>query len=200
MLWVRIPLPPPKIMIRGECMKSKSDKKVNRLVKSLNRQIHTDVFGDRFSVLQVSKTGYYDCHDYHIYLYRFIDKKQPERNFEKLFSEGEILIQKALYIDMNEFIVSSDFWNTFDRESYFKNRAMCSNCSTYNHYNIKKIRLRAVNTNTGSGLDFIGEQAYCKKCNSMISQSYTEDILEKNKIRVYDINKNLNFNLIIPVQ
>lgn len=194
------PITSTKVLIRGEYMKSKSDKKVNRLVKSLNRQIRNDVFGDRFSLLQVFKTGKYDCHDYHVFLYRFIDKKHPDRNFEKYFDEGEILIQKKLYIEMNEFIILSDFWNTFDRESYFKSRAMCSNCSSYSHYNIKKIRLRAVNTKTGRGLDFIGEQAYCKKCNSIISQSYTEDILKKNKIRVYDINKNLDFNLIIPIQ
>ncbi|MCR0316338.1 hypothetical protein MKA27_17585 [[Clostridium] innocuum] len=181
-------------------MKTASDKKVNRLVRGFNRQLHEDVFGDRFSLCQIRKSGYADCHVYHIYLYRFIDRKYPSRNYEKWFSEGEILISKKLYIEMNEFIVSSDFWDTFDKESYFKNKTICPECHTYVNYKVKKIRLRAIDSHSGKGVDFIGEQAYCKKCKSLINQYYTEDILKRNKKRIQDINENLAFDLIISNQ
>lgn len=94
--------------------KTLADKKVNRCAKTLNKQIREDVFGDRFSVRQVKKTRNYDVG---YYMYELIDKKCPERNslIPKWFSEFEIINFKGLYLEMNNFIVTSDFWETYKK-------------------------------------------------------------------------------------
>ena len=93
-------------------MKTLMDKKVNRTAKRLNKQVREDVFGKRFEVRQYQKT----CRsEIQYYLYQFIDNKQPERNkvIERWFSGFEIITFHALDIEMNDFIVNSDFWTEY---------------------------------------------------------------------------------------
>lgn len=175
-------------------MKTISDKKVNRFVKYLNRQIHQDVFEDRFTVKQIRKEGCSDCHDYHIYLYNFEDKKQPNRNYQKWFREGEIIYSKQLHIEMNNFIITSDFWKTFEKEVYFKDKALCTHCNKYENYTIKKERL-TVRLSNNEEISFIGEQIYCKKCKMKIPSYYTTAIRQRNKERIMKIDENFQNEL-----
>ena len=161
-------------------MKTKSDKRVNRLVRALNRQLEHDVFGNRFFVSQVKKKGCADCHDYHYYLYRFIDTEHPERNFEQWLSESEILISKKLHFLMNSFVISSDFWETFDKDSYFKDKTMCLKCQEYKPYRIKKSRVEVIDYKTHQTKEIIGERAYCKSCGSEVT-NMTGEIMRRNR-------------------
>ena len=90
--------------------KSLMDKKVNRAVKHLNKSIREDVFGTRFELRQYRKTKGNDGIEY--YLYQMIDNEQPERNtLTKGWESGYSIIHfSPLWIEMNEFIISSDFW------------------------------------------------------------------------------------------
>lgn len=94
-------------------MKTNSDKKVNQKIKQLNRRLAKDVFGDRFYVRQIMKSGYRDWHEYHFYIYQLCDRKYPNRNKVVCLNEGEILIRRLLDVEINNFIVESDFWQTF---------------------------------------------------------------------------------------
>ena len=90
--------------------KSLSDRKVNRAVKKLNKSIREDVFGNRFWIRQARKTRGNDGVMY--YLYELIDRECPERNTlcKGWKSEFSILWFSELWIEMNDFIVNSDFW------------------------------------------------------------------------------------------
>ena len=92
-------------------MKSKNDRKVNRIAKRLNRVLAADVFGDRFTVHQLRKTGetWYDIPHY---LYELRDKMEPSRN--RII--GWINIYNAnreLFLEMNDFIITSNFWELY---------------------------------------------------------------------------------------
>ena len=89
--------------------KTLMDKKVNRSVRLLNRQLYEDVFKDRFFVRQYSKQ-YRDGIEY--YLYELIDRKCPERNeiTHGWITGFEITELHKLHILINDFIVTSDFW------------------------------------------------------------------------------------------
>lgn len=93
--------------------KSLIDKKVNRVAKKLNRQLQQDVFGDRFKVRQVRKTRGSDGIMY--YLYELIDNECPERNYmyQGWISEFSMLHMNTLWIEMNNFIIHSDFWEKY---------------------------------------------------------------------------------------
>lgn len=91
-------------------MKTKADKRVNRIARLLNRQLQNDVYGDRFFVRQVRKGSFIDCRDIHYYCYMFCDKKCPERNVIRICDEFEIINTNKLNIMMSSFIVESDFW------------------------------------------------------------------------------------------
>ena len=96
-------------------MKSKDDRKVNRIAKKLNRQLAADVFGDRFTVHQLRKTkeSYYDIAHY---LYELRDKQDPSRN--KLVGWiNSYSASRELFLEMNDFIIKSNFW-----ELYWKDR------------------------------------------------------------------------------
>lgn len=146
-------------------MKTKSDKKVNQITKQLNRQLSEDVFGPRFSVRQLKKVGYRDCHEYHAYLFQFQDAVMPERNQCEWLSEGEVIISAKLLLLMNTFIVQSDFWKTFNKEEYFKDKDMCYSCHQYELYNVRKERILKYDQE-GQKIEFVGKQAYCKRCHS----------------------------------
>ena len=95
--------------------KSKSDKKVNKRVKQLNKQIREDVFGDRFWVKQIQKSR---VEGINYYLYELRDRIQPERN--QIVSCGwltdfAITTFHDLSIEMNNFIVNSNFWAKYKK-------------------------------------------------------------------------------------
>lgn len=92
--------------------KTKVDKKVNRHIKKLNKDLREDVFGDRFFARQYQK-AYVDGLSY--YLYELIDRDQPERNrvIRHWLWSGEILHSNKVHIEMNEFIITSDFWKRY---------------------------------------------------------------------------------------
>lgn len=91
-------------------MKTNADKRVNRAIKKLNRQLKKDVFGDRFELKMISKNGSPWCRSYHWYKIILKDNKKPERNEPICLSETEILVGSALYREINDFIIYSDFW------------------------------------------------------------------------------------------
>lgn len=90
--------------------KTLMDKKVNKVAKKLNKTLKEDVFGTRFEIRQYKKMKTPDGLEY--YLYQCIDNEQPERNkitcgWHTGFSITEFGI---LHLEMNDFIVTSDFW------------------------------------------------------------------------------------------
>lgn len=92
-------------------MKNKQDKKVNKSVRMLNKNIREDVFGNRFEIRQVQKSRYTDCPEICIYRYKLIDYEEQKRNYEtRWYSCFEICVLNKLWIEMNDFIVKSDFW------------------------------------------------------------------------------------------
>ena len=90
--------------------KSLVDKKVNRAVRRLNKELQKDVFGDRFMARQVRKSRGEDGVMY--YLYEFLDKECPERNYmyHGWLSEFSVLRMNTIWMEMNNFIIHSDFW------------------------------------------------------------------------------------------
>jgi len=93
--------------------KSLYDKKVNRNVKRLNRQLLNDVFGDRFWARQVQKSKA-DGIEY--YLYELCDREQPERNelVHGWLNYWEICSSYKIWEAMNNFIITSDFWTKYN--------------------------------------------------------------------------------------
>ena len=59
--------------------KTKTDKKVNRVIKRINKELREDVFKDRFYFRQVEKARG-EC-NLQYYLYEMCDKLEPERNY-----------------------------------------------------------------------------------------------------------------------
>ena len=95
-------------------MKTKTDKKVNRITKSINRQLEKDVFKDRFWIRQCKKTKN-NC-NVQCYLFELCDRKNPTRIYRTgwLWGDSEFLM-KILLLEMNDFIISSDFWITYQK-------------------------------------------------------------------------------------
>jgi hypothetical protein len=91
-------------------MKTLSDKKVNKRIRTLNRQIENDVFGKRFIARQVKKQRLDGVSYYH---YLFIDNENPDANIYQIFSEFEITMFSKPWEVMNELIVNSDFWEKY---------------------------------------------------------------------------------------
>lgn len=91
--------------------KTKDDRRVNRCIRQFNKQLREDVFGDRFFARQYQK-AHVDGLSY--YLYELIDRECPERNrvIEWLWS-GEITNSHKVHIEMNDFIITSDFWKKY---------------------------------------------------------------------------------------
>ena len=89
-------------------MNRKICKKVNKKVRQLNKQLKQDVFGTRFWVKEINKQ-YKD--NIHYFQYELRDREQPERNnITGWYSEFELLTFRDLWLKMNDFIVTSDFW------------------------------------------------------------------------------------------
>lgn len=89
--------------------KTREAKKVNRVVKKLNKQLVADVFKDRFFIRQLRKT--FGCDNVEYFQFELIDKEQPERNqITKWYNSFEICHFVNIHREINDFIVNSDFW------------------------------------------------------------------------------------------
>ena len=97
-------------------MKTKTDKKVNRITKSINKQLEKDVFKDRFWIRQYKKTK--DNCNMQYYLFELCDRKDFTRNQicrKGWFWGDSEFLMKDLLLEMNNFIISSDFWATYQK-------------------------------------------------------------------------------------
>ena len=96
--------------------KTKLDRKVNKVARDLNKSLAADVFGSRFQVRQKQKTrSVFDGWQY--YLYELVDNEHPARNKTlRWFSGYCITTFSALHIEMNNFIITSDFWQKYRNE------------------------------------------------------------------------------------
>ena len=89
------------------------DKKVNRVIKKLNKQIKQDVFGNRFEARQLQKSR---LNGVTYYMYQLIDNEQPERNTVIPWETGfAITTFHKIEMEMNNFIVNSDFWSKYNK-------------------------------------------------------------------------------------
>ena len=85
--------------------KSKVEKRINNKIKSLNKNLRNDIFKDRFWVRQFKKSKI-DGVDY--FMFELIDELQPKRNY--IIPKWYSFSVADVFIEMNNFIVSSDFW------------------------------------------------------------------------------------------
>lgn len=94
-------------------MKNIDDRRVNKNVRKLNKKLQNDVFGDRFEARQYKKSR---KEGISYYMYLLIDNKHPERNmivpWESAFSIYQF---NHIWLAMNDFIISSDFWQTYNK-------------------------------------------------------------------------------------
>lgn len=94
-------------------MNKKICRKVNRRARQLNKQLAQDVFGNRFWVRQVQKQY---KNDIHYFQYELVDNLQPERNrLLHWLTEFSLITFNDLWIEMNDFIITSDFWKTYNK-------------------------------------------------------------------------------------
>lgn len=101
--------------------KSKEERRINRIVRKINKQLQEDVFKDRFWIRQVRKQKDEDGFTY--YLYEMIDRQEPDRNSiipQGWLWGGSQFIASDLYEAINDFIVKSSFWSIYfnDPERY----------------------------------------------------------------------------------
>lgn len=95
-------------------MKTKVDKRVNKITKTINRSLEKDIFGSRFWIRQYRKIK---NDDMQYYLFELCDRVKPSRNI--ICKEGWLwgesnLLMKDLLLAVNNFIVTSDFWEEYN--------------------------------------------------------------------------------------
>lgn len=97
-------------------MNKKICRKANCRARQLNKQLEKDVFGNRFWVKEIRKS-YID--GIHYFMYELRDRKQPERNqiIGEWFNEFALLNFNDLWLKMNDFIITSDFWTTYKQKN-----------------------------------------------------------------------------------
>ena len=90
-------------------MNRKICKKVNCRARQLNKQLKQDVFGNRFWIKEVQKQY---VNGTHYFMYELRDREQPNRNriINEWYTEFSLLTFNHLWIEMNNFIITSDFW------------------------------------------------------------------------------------------
>lgn len=101
--------------------KSKEDRRVNKIVQQINKELREDVFKDRFWVRQVAKQKSDDGLTY--YLYEMIDNQEPNRNAyvnAGWIWGGSQFLASDIYEAINDFIIRSNFWSEYfnDPERY----------------------------------------------------------------------------------
>lgn len=101
--------------------KNKTDKKVNRIIKKFNKELREDVFKGRFEVRQLQKAR---IDDTNYYLYEVRDNLHPENNKIVPWEWGEsIFFMNKIWVEMNDLIVHSDFWELYWAERKAKEQA-----------------------------------------------------------------------------
>jgi len=92
--------------------KSIEDRKVNREIKSMNRVLERDVYGNRFWARQFRKAK---ADGIEFYQYELCDRQCPDRNkvLEPWYDFAEIIISKKIFQEMNNFIAASGFWQEY---------------------------------------------------------------------------------------
>lgn len=118
-------------------MKTNVDKRVNKIVRKINRELKADVFGDRFWIRQFQKAKNDEGMQY--YLYEMRDRLEPNRN--SLIAEGWIwgesqFFASTIYEAINDFIVKSDFWSKHNGSSY--NQKVDDYAQDFYHYHSKR--------------------------------------------------------------
>lgn len=94
--------------------KNNIERKVNKQIRHFNKALKQDVFKDRFEIREIQKGFGVDGIEYFRYI--LIDHADSARNYETYwFSEYEIY---KIFWEMNNFIVSSDFWKKYKEENY----------------------------------------------------------------------------------
>ncbi|MDO4501383.1 MAG: hypothetical protein Q4B60_08970 [Erysipelotrichaceae bacterium] len=102
----------------------KSQRRVNHVVRSLNKHIKEDCFAGRFIVLQTGRKDFHWDDDYYSsnYEFHFMDLEQPERSFKKWFPGDSLWsLRHNIYEHMNNLIVESDFWNKWHHDQEYRN-------------------------------------------------------------------------------
>ena len=120
--------------------KTKVHKKINKIVRIINRNLKEDVFGDRFWIRQIKKQKS-DGMQY--YLYEMIDRKHPERN--SLVSHGwlwgeSFFLSADFYEAINDFIVRSDFWAKYQNNENSYNKEMDYYAGDFYHYHTRNFK------------------------------------------------------------
>ena len=121
-------------------MKTKVDKKVNKIVKSINRQLKQDVFKDRFWIRQVQKQK--NEYGMQFYLFEMRDRLEPNRN--SIIAQGWIwgenrFLVSGLYEAINDFIIRSSFWSKYYNDSSRYNYDLDFYAHSFYHYHTKEI-------------------------------------------------------------
>lgn len=122
-------------------MKNKVDRRINKIVKNVNRKLKTDVFKDRFWIRQVKKAKGEDGLQY--YLYEMRDRLEPNRNsiIEKGWLWGESFFLYAdFYEAINDFIVRSDFWAKYQNNENSYNKEMDYYAGDFYHYHTRNFK------------------------------------------------------------
>jgi hypothetical protein len=103
--------------------KTKVDKKMNRIVKSINKDLEQDVFKNRFWIRQVKKDR--DEVGSQYYLYEMKDRLEPERDSYMSWLWGGSTFVKADFFEaINDFIIKSDFWSIYWKDESRYNRKL----------------------------------------------------------------------------
>lgn len=99
-------------------------RKVNRQIHGLNRNLKEDCFAGRFSVKMIKRKDEFLLRwPYPKFFIEIMDNEQPERNIVELFhwSDSWGLREFETLIDiLNNFIVSSDFWDRWRNDEAYR--------------------------------------------------------------------------------
>ena len=89
--------------------KTLGERKMNRKIKTFNKQLKRDVFGNRFWIREYRKSRI-DGITY--FLFELKDREQPERD---CLIHGWIneFADWKIFTEMNDFIINSDFWEKY---------------------------------------------------------------------------------------
>lgn len=89
--------------------KTLGEKKMHRKIKTFNKSLEKDVFGNRFWIREYQKTR---CEGMSYFLYELRDREDSSRDhiIRGWFNEYEFW---KIFEEMNEFIITSNFWEKY---------------------------------------------------------------------------------------
>lgn len=103
--------------------KTKIDRKINRVVRKINKDLREDLFGNRFWIQQVKKSRDEDGLQYYLYMMR--DRLEPNRDaYIGWIWGGSMFLASDFYKPINDFIVKSDFWSKYFNDETRYNRKL----------------------------------------------------------------------------